>query len=396
MLSILNNKKQLKILMPVLHYKPVIGGFEIFIQKIAEEVGKTDEVFVVTGRVRGMPSYEKINNLRVIRTSPFALNDLSRTSFFYILSAMPWLFFKSAAIIKREGINLMHCHSFFSGILGWNLSLIFKIPYIMTIQSADFDVYHPKAKYFWFAKKKIAKKIYASAAKCHSVSLALKKHFESLGIKDSIVIPNGVDLKMFNNVHPAAGLKEWLGINGGDKVVITVSRLVPKNGIDDLIKAMRVLNDSRVKLLIVGNGEDRNKLENLRKKLNLEKQVIFLGDVVNTEIPKYLAIADIFVRPSLAEGFGIVFLEAMAARVAVIGTPVGGITDFLKDKETGLFCQPKNPESIAEKIQILLGNNNLRDKLTENGYKLAREEYDWGRIVERIRGIYEEIARKER
>lgn len=389
-----NNKKQLKILMPVLHYKPVIGGFEIFIQKIAEEIGKTDKVFVVTGRVKGAPRYEIINNLRIIRTSPFELTDLSKTSFFYILSAMPWIFFKSAAIIKREKIDLMHCHSFFSGILGWNLSLIFKIPYIMTIQSADFNIYHPRAKYFWFAKKKIAKKIYVGAAKCHAVSYSLGNHFESLGIKDSVVIPNGVDLKIFSGVHPAAGLKEKLRIDSKDKVVITVSRLVSKNGIDDLIKAISILNEPNVKLLIVGNGEDRNKLGNLREKLNLEKQVIFLGDVVNTEIPKYLAIADIFIRPSLAEGFGIVFLEAMAARVPVIGTPIGGIPDFLKDYETGIFCEPRNPGSIAEKIKELLENDNLRDKLVENGYKLVKEEYNWDKIIERIKDIYNEITEK--
>lgn len=384
----MSGNRELKVLMPVLHYKPVIGGFEVFIQKIAEGIGKTDKVFVVTGRVKGMPRYETMNNLHIIRTSPFGLTDLSKTSFFYILSAMPWIFFKSAAIIKKEGTGLIHCHSFFSGILGWNLSLIFKIPYIMTIQSADFDIYHPKAKHFWFAKKKIAKKIYSGAAKCHSVSFALRKHFESLGIKNSVVIPNGVDLKVYENVSAVS--RKDLGIRNDDKVVITVSRLVSKNGVDDLIKTMSILGEPNVKLLIVGNGEDRDKLEDLRKKLNLEKQVIFLGDVVNTEIPKYLVIADIFIRPSLAEGFGIVFLEAMAARVPIIGTPVGGISDFLKDYKTGLFCEPKNPESIAEKIRLLLKNSNLRDKLIENGYRLVKEEYGWDKIVERVRDIYKE------
>jgi len=87
-----------------------------------------------------------------------------------------------------------------------------------------------------------------------------------------------------------------------------------------------------------------------------------------------LALADVFVRPSLSEGLGNVFLEAMAAGLPIIGTPVGGILDFLKDGETGLFCRIKNPKSIAEKIKEILSDDRLREKLIQNGQKLAEEK----------------------
>ena len=151
-------------------------------------------------------------------------------------------------------------------------------------------------------------------------------------------------------------------------------------------------------MIICGDGSDRKKLEKMTKDLNLKDKVLFLGDILHAELPKYVASADIFVRPSLAEGFGIVFLEAMAADVAVIGTPVGGIVDFLHDPSTssgqvanGLFCEPGNPKDLAEKIKILIKNKKLRDELIKNGRKMVEETYNWDKISKRLIDVYKEI-----
>ena len=104
-----------------------------------------------------------------------------------------------------------------------------------------------------------------------------------------------------------------------------------------------------------------------------------------------MALADVFVRPSLSEGLGNVFLEAMAAGLPIIGTPVGGILDFLKDGETGLFCRIKNPKSIAEKIKEILSDDRLREKLIQNGQKLAEEKYSWDIIARQMEKIFKKI-----
>ena len=124
------------------------------------------------------------------------------------------------------------------------------------------------------------------------------------------------------------------------------------------------------------------------EEFDLKDKVFLLGDILHADLPKYVACADIFIRPSLAEGFGIVFLEAMAAEVAVIGTPVGGIPDFLKDKENGLFCEPGNPKDIAEKIKILIKDKELKDKLIKNGKKMVLDVYNWDKISQRLKDVY--------
>ena len=167
-----------------------------------------------------------------------------------------------------------------------------------------------------------------------------------------------------------------------------MSRLVKKNGVEDIIKAAQ---DLRFKLLIIGKGEQEEYLKDLTKKLNLEDNVLFLGEVSHKDLPQYLWISDVFVRPSLSEGLGNAFLEAMAAGVPAIGTKVGGIPDFLREGETGLFCEVQNPKSITEKIKTLLKDENLRLRLIENGRKLVEEKYSWDFIALEMKNIFDKL-----
>jgi len=391
----------MKVLMPVLHYRPVIGGFEIFIQNIAERLAKEMDVFVVTGKVAQTANKERMSGpstgeagLRVFRTSLFKLRDLSYSSWLYILTAMPCIFLRSFYMIKREKIGLVHCQGFLSGILGYLLKKTAKIPYIITIQSADFSVYHPKAniKLIGWVYKFLEKKIFKNATKCHAVSYHLKDHFAKYGIKDVVVVPNGVDLNDFKPDSKKQIARKKLGLDT-ENLIICISRLESKNGTEDLIKAADILKKQvhDFKIAIIGSGSQEKKLKDLTSKLKLNKNVLFLGDIPHGAVPQYLASADIFIRPSLAEGFGIVFIEAMACEVAVVGTPVGGIVDFLKHNKTGLICEPGNPKSIAEKIGILVKNQQLRSKLVENGRKLVEDIYNWDKISEKIKEIYKQI-----
>ncbi len=297
-------------------------------------------------------------------------------------------------MIKREKINLIHCQGFLSGILWYLLSKTTKIPYIITIQSADFSVYHPKAniKPVKWIHKFIERKIFQNAIKCHAVSNYLKEHFIKYGIKDGVVIPNGVDCEEFKPDANKRITRKELELDT-ENLIICISRLEPKNGTEDLIKAANILKEkiNDFKTAILGSGSQKKSLEKLTAELGLEKYIVFLGDVPHGAISKYLACADIFIRPSLAEGFGIVFIEAMACEVPVIGTPVGGILDFLKDGVTGIFCEPANPKSIAEKIEILIKSKELRENLIKNAKQLVMEVYNWDKIVDKIKKIYQDI-----
>jgi len=386
----------MKILMPSLHYPPVIGGFEIFTQSVAEEIGKTDDIFVVTGRVANTPRKEDKNRLRIIRTSPQELKDLSYSSSKYILGTMIWIFFRSMRIIRKEKIELIHAQGFLSGILSYILSKLNRVPYIVTIQSADFSVYHHKLDIKPIVRfyEKMERAIFVNAKYCHAISKHLENHLLKYGPKNTIVIPNGVDTKKFVPDPDKFSTRKKLGFDT-ENLIVCVSRLEHKNGTHDLIEAAHILDEELkgskqhgFKIIVLGSGSQKDKLREMIEKYGLKEKIFLLGSILYSEVPKYVAAGDIFIRPSLAEGFGNVFVEAMAAGVAVIGTPVGGIPDFLKDNVNGLFCEPGNPKDIAEKIKKLMNDEELAQKVITNGIKTAREEYDWVDIAKRVRDLY--------
>jgi len=107
-------------------------------------------------------------------------------------------------------------------------------------------------------------------------------------------------------------------------------------------------------------------------------------------LPRVLKACDAFARPSRSEGLGNSFLEAMAAGIPVVGTPVGGIVDFLKDGETGLLAQAENPKSVAEKINQLATDKGLCKTLARNAQALAVSRYDWEGIAAQYGRIYQQ------
>lgn len=182
--------------------------------------------------------------------------------------------------------------------------------------------------------------------------------------------------------------------------MITTSRLAVKNAVCDVISAFKYLPEN-FKFLILGKGEEEIKLKELAKEIGADKRIFFIGHVSYAAIPQYLKISDIFIRPSLSEGFGNSFVEAMAAEIPVIATPVGGIVDFLfdpqsnPDKEpTGVFCEANNPESIAEKIKMLAGATDLREKIIQNAKQMVLEKYGWETVAKQMRQVFRKVEIK--
>jgi glycosyltransferase involved in cell wall biosynthesis len=159
-----------------------------------------------------------------------------------------------------------------------------------------------------------------------------------------------------------------------------------KNGVDDLVCAIAQLPPS-FKLLLAGDGEDRASLEQLVRELHIEPRVVFHGTASHAELPGLLQASDIFVRASRSEGLGNSFLEAMAAGIPIVGTPVGGIPDFLTDGETGVFCQPNDAGSIARALTRIAGDAALREKLIANGRVLVAARYSWNDLAQNMQQL---------
>jgi glycosyltransferase involved in cell wall biosynthesis len=238
------------------------------------------------------------------------------------------------------------------------------------------------------------KKIFVRADAVQAISKFLAEWAVRMGFtKTPQVIPNGVDIQKFAKritAEERTNIRESLGYAPSDVVIVTASRLTLKNATDDLIKSLSTLPEN-YHVLIAGVGEDEEMLRTLVKERKLESRVKFLGKKSHDELPALLQASDIFCRPSLSEGLGNSFLEAMAAGVPIIGTLVGGIPDFLIDGETGVACESRNPESIARAARRIQEEPGLRARLIQKGEAAVRETYDWEKIAPAIAKMLESL-----
>jgi len=207
-----------------------------------------------------------------------------------------------------------------------------------------------------------------------------------------VFIPNGVDTDRFQPRKRSAGLIERYGLQGC-KVLLTLARLVPRKGQDQVIAALPAISREvpRVVYLIAGRGRDESRLRDLARSLGVEDRVIFAGFVDPEELVDHYNLADVYLMPSReiadtgsVEGFGITFLEANACGIPVIGGRSGGIPDAIVDGQTGLLVDPLDQEQIAEAIIRLLTDEGLARRLGAQGRRRVLRELRWQQIAQRF------------
>jgi glycosyltransferase involved in cell wall biosynthesis len=205
------------------------------------------------------------------------------------------------------------------------------------------------------------------------------------GIKP-LVLPNGVNTELFKPCDPDLKLKYKLQLTNNENIVISVCRLVGWKGIQYSIKAVAKLIEKghSIIYLIIGDGEHKKDLETFTKNLHLSDRVRFMGNIRNTELPRYYSIADIAIYPSIAnETFGISIAEAMACGMPVISTNVGGIPEIVH-KGSGFLGPPKDDNFLAEAIKTLLLNDSLRKEMGNAGRKWIVENFSWDIVIEKF------------
>ncbi len=386
-------------------YLPFIGGAEIAIKEITDRIADIEFDMLCLRFDKNLPKFEKIGNINVYRLG-FAKKNPTMADLVSWPLKLNKYFFPFIACAKALSLHKKNKYAAIWAMMAAYAgfaAMFFKVlrektPYLLTLQEGDpFDEIRKKTRLV----APLFKRIFTKADYIQVISNYLSDFARQMGYFGKLaVVPNGVDIEKFKveSFPPAGGLKvdelrKKSGIGDNDKIIITVSRLVKKNAVGDVIKSLAYLPPN-VKFLILGSGPDEEKLKSLVENLKLNGRVIMLGSVKNELVPKYLAIADIFIRPSLSEGQGISFLEAMAAGVPVIATEAGGIVDFLRDRETGLFCRMNNPESIAEKVEELLNNNELAEKIKINAKNMIEKDYDWNLIAMKMKNIFFNLINK--
>ncbi len=211
------------------------------------------------------------------------------------------------------------------------------------------------------------------------------------------VVYNGVNLDSVGDKGERALARNFIGLNGVDLLVGTIARLCPVKGQREFIQAASRINAEfpQTKFVIVGEdlefgGRYRLELEELVSQMNLQDDVIFTGYLHNAA--KLMYAFDVFVLPSWIEGMPVTILEAMAAGIPVVATPVGGVPELVLEGKTGLLVSPDSPQRLAEAIVYLLKHRDKAHLMGRAGRERVWRHFSKQQMVERIFALYDAIS----
>jgi glycosyltransferase involved in cell wall biosynthesis len=299
-----------------------------------------------------------------------------------------------------DGIWSMMTYMVFPVVLMRMLGV--QLPYLLTLQDGD-----PFERVFkrWYIQPFAPLLLYGirHAQAIQTLSNYLATWARQCGYQGEVqVVPNGVDLlrymHVFSEEEKQTEREKW-GKKEGETWLVTTSRLVHKNAIDSVIRALVEL-PGEVHFAVFGIGPEEDRLKQLTTELHLEDRVHFFGHINQTDLPRALAAFDIFIRPSRSEGQGISFIEAMAMGIPVIATQAGGLSDFLFDTNrnpgkptTGWAVDVDSPQQIAEAVRHIQQNPEQVQRVTKTAQEMVVKEYDWNLIASRIKALFEALCK---
>lgn len=318
----------------------------------------------------------KNRNVKIIELNKKSGNDL-------------FIPFKIGKIIKEEKVDIVHSRGWPTLVEGFLGAKLNRKPFIFGFHGKTYEEATESLKKRRILAQKLLIKF---TKKVIILSPSLKESYlKELNIKDNsnfCVIRNGVDIERFNLSIDKNKKREELSIKPEDYLIGTVGRIDQVKDHSTLLKgfAMLIKEIPNLKLCIIGDGPYKNVILEESKKLGIKEKVIFLG--MREDIPELLKIIDLYVQTSIYEGISNTLLEAIASKVPVIATNVGGTPDIIIDNQTGLLIPPKEPYKIKEAVLKLYNNYELRNKFVEAGFKKIEEEFSINSMIKNYEKLY--------
>jgi glycosyltransferase involved in cell wall biosynthesis len=420
--------EKLRILMVIAVFCPYTGGAEKQAQKLASELVKRGtDVTVVTGRWNNnLKKIEEFNGFKIIRN--FTNFDCRKRgkintdkSFFYSGSISRKSRLKSIKIIlrkifvrlsvyiyqaslfffllsHRKNYDIIHVHQvLYPAFISTLCARILKKPVITKVGSSGFNSDINQIKRFPEGKLQI-KYILGNINKIICTSKIMIEEFVKEGTdKDKIVlIRNGVNVAYFNRSYNSC------------ETMVTMGRFIKSKNINFLITAFsKVIKTpaKKLKLILIGDGPEKDNIVNLIKKLGLENNIILTGMVSNPEA--FLKESDLFVFPSLIEGLSNSLIEAMSLKLPCIVSNIPGNIEVLGENDSdctikggefktgkyGIFFNPSDTDGLVNAVKYILDNPEARKKLGENAYRKVLTEYNIEEVAERYLELYREVLK---
>lgn len=410
-----------RIAMLSMHTSPVAalggketGGMNVYIRELCRQLAKMGwQVDVFTRKQHpDTPRVQQIEpGFQVINIEAGPAQALDRRS---ISNLVPEYVRGILAYAKEEELAyaLIHSHYWLSGLAAQALRGAWQVPFVHmfhTLGRMKDKVNQDPAQGEASERADIEQRIMAWADRIVAATPLDRQQMLELYELDEAkvcVIPCGVNLELFRPI--ARGQARYtLGIPDERRLLLFVGRLDPVKGLNVLLEAMCILTrrihpcHARDLSLAVIGGDRESHLEALKNdltcldevyhELGLDDLIVFIGSQQQEMLPYYYAAAEVCVMPSLYESFGMVALEAMACGTPVIASRVGGLTYTVRDGETGFLVPEKNPEALADKLELVLGSDCLRHRLSHRAIQVAHN-YGWDIVADDIIDMYGELG----
>ncbi len=376
-----------KILLVTIDFPPVVGGVSHYLSNLCQQFDPA-QIVVLTSPHIDSEKFDQQQKYKIIR------KNLGQSKL--IPNWLIW-YWQIKKIIKQEKIDLLWAGQILPvGTLCYWLSKLTKISYWLFTYGMDIILPQKQGG----RKLTLAKKIVQSASQCTTISSFTRQQLVKLGASDSqinLVYPCAHVTPERNPVSPVdlEALRSRYQLKE-QPVIVSAGRLQRRKGFDVLLKSLPVVSAQvpDVKLVIIGDGQDKDRLKNLTQELGLVDQVIFTDQLPDQELANWLQLSDLFVmlprqlKNGDAEGFGIVYLEANLFNKPVIGTRSGGVPDAIAEDISGLLVRnPRDQKEVAAKIIKLLTNQALAKKLGQQGYYRATNEFTWVKQAEKLKNL---------
>jgi glycosyltransferase involved in cell wall biosynthesis len=376
------------------------GGEYIFFHWARELVRRGHRVFAVAQSLKGVKNYEEIEGISVLRVGSSieyrgALPPSIRNNLDYIINATV----RGLSIIAETDIDIIHSNTYAPVAAGYTCAKILRKPFIATFH----DVYFLNRETFWASwasQRRFAG--FSSAAgplverlllrlpgtTYHTVSETSKEDLLSCGVKNIVVVPNGIDLSEYSCFGPT---------KYDNLQAVFIGRLVFYKNLDIVIRAFKkvVTKFPNATFVVVGNGPMRLTWEALVHKLGLEGCVIFRGNIPHEQKVALLKESTFLVLPSLVEGFGIVLLEAFACCKPVLVSAVKPLTEIVEDGKDGYFVSPFDIDTWTNKMIELFNDEERTERMGMNGRKKLEQKYTIQKTVDELEKLYYEVTNRK-
>jgi N-acetyl-alpha-D-glucosaminyl L-malate synthase BshA len=336
---------------------------------------------------------------------PFRLDTFSENVFYHETSVLSYPLFvhppylialagKLVDVVKYDKLDILHVHYAVPHATAAQIAqqaLLdegIRIPVVTTLHGTDINLVAKDATY-----KPIVKTAIEHSDGVTAVSESLRANTQELfDLKKEIrVIPNFVDLRRFSHT-PRDHFKKAIAPNG-EKIIAHTSNFRSLKRVDNVVRIFdKILKELPAKLLLVGDGPERQRVEQLCRELGNCDQVRFLGK--QDAIEEILSVSDLFIMPSESESFGLAALEAMACKVPVISSNIGGIPELNLDAYSGFISDPDDIDKMAKDALKLLSNDEMLDEFKKNALKQANK-FDIQNVLPMYEAFYEEVMAKE-